>query len=206
MRVVTVECGRMACNNYLAINDQTNECVLIDCSGNETLLAAMREGVTIKAILLTHGHADHIEALDEVAEKCGCPIYIHAHDAEFLKKPNYNLSTRIYGTPLIINKSVGLLQDEMVVEEAGLTFEVIHTPGHTPGCVCYRCGNVLFTGDTLFFESIGAELPPFGNSKMEIASIRSRLFTILENCDCYPGHGERTALFYEMKNNLYCRK
>ena len=67
MQVTTIECGRMACNNYLVINDETNECVLIDCSSTEVLLAAQREGLTIKAILLTHGHADHIEALDAVA-------------------------------------------------------------------------------------------------------------------------------------------
>lgn len=205
MRVITIECGRMACNNYLVINDETNECVLIDCSGTEVLLAAQQEGLTIKAILLTHGHADHIEKLDAVASKCECPIYIHAHDADFLKRPEYNLSTRIYGLPLTINASVELLQDEMSIEQAGLDFEVIHTPGHTPGCVCYRCGDVLFTGDTLFYESIGAELPPFGNGRLEISSIRSRLFTIKEDCVCYPGHGESTSLFYEIKNNLYCR-
>ncbi len=205
MKIITVVCGKMECNNYLAINEQTNECVLIDCSGKEVLLAARQEGVRIKAILITHGHADHIEAVDEVAKECKCPIYIHAQDKDFLKTPRYNLSPFIFGVPLTIDSGVELLQDGAVVEAAGLSFEAIHTPGHTPGGVCYRCGTDLFTGDTLFFESIGAELPPFGNNCMEIDSIRERLFTIREDCVCYPGHGESTTLSHEMKNNLYCR-
>lgn len=207
MKVICFEAGMMRSNNYIVVNQETGEAVLIDCggTGKEALLAAQQAGVPVTAVLLTHGHADHIEGVDAVVQRFSCPVYLHAFDLEYLKKPDHNLSTRLYGRPLTVDAAAMAVQDGQVIEAAGLAFEVIHTPGHTQGSVCFRCGDTLFTGDTLFRDSIGNEFPPFGDMQTEIRSIRSRLFTLGKDLMCYPGHGEPTGLFYEMKNNMYCR-
>lgn len=206
MNLTCLETGLMRCNNYLLENEETGEGVLIDCGGDgdEIILAAQRSGLQISAILLTHGHADHIEGLDKVVSAFSCPVYLHKYDLEYLKRSDFNLSMRIYMRPLVIETKAIALEDGEQIEKAGFSFEVIHTPGHTQGSVCFRCGDMIFTGDTLFRDSVGGDFPPFGNLDTEIESIRTRLFT-LDDCVCYPGHGEMTTLSYEMKNNMYCR-
>ena len=205
MKVIRLELGRMGNNNYLVSNEETNEAILIDCGGtaDEIIREIRIRGLRLKAVLLTHGHIDHIQALDGITACFACPVYIHSLDRDFLVRPEYNLSKQIFGQAFCAETVPVILKEELTV--AGLNISVIHTPGHTPGSVCFRIENMLFTGDTLFADSIGAELPPFGDGETEIASIRRELFNIPEDCICYPGHGKETSLFYERKNNLYCR-
>ncbi len=205
MDVIRLETGMMGNNNYVVVGDDGQKALLIDCAGEAgDLIAEIRQrGLSIEAVLLTHGHIDHIQAADTVVKYFSCPLYIHAHDRRFLTNPGYNLSTRIFGRSVIVETEPEVLDESL--ELAGFTVKVLHTPGHTPGSVCYHIGDVIFTGDTLFADSIGAELPPFGYSMTEIESIRRELFSIDEDCLCYPGHGAHTSLHYERKNNLYCR-
>jgi glyoxylase-like metal-dependent hydrolase (beta-lactamase superfamily II) len=205
MKIHRIETGGLQCNCYLLEKD--GWAVLIDCAGNgsEILAVCARLNLSIAAILLTHGHIDHIEGIDAVVEKFGCSVYIHKEDATYLKTAAYNLSSRIYMHPITICADAVLFEDQERIEIAGMTFDVIHTPGHTRGSVCFVCEDVLFTGDTLFLESVGNEFPPFGNFEMEIRSIKDRLFVLEEDYVCYPGHGPETSLFHEKKFNLYCR-
>ncbi|MBQ8894037.1 MAG: MBL fold metallo-hydrolase [Clostridia bacterium] len=207
MKLISLEVGVMHSNNYIVVNEACDKGVLIDCSGDgsEVVLAAQQAGITISAIILTHGHSDHIEGIDKVVQAFACPVYIHSLDLGFLDRPEYNLSTQLYGKPLTVEARAIAVSDGDVIEEAGLAFEVIHTPGHTQGSICLLCDKILFTGDTLFRNSIGNDFPPFGNINTEIESIQSCLFTLKKDYACYPGHGEPTELFYEMKNNMYCR-
>lgn len=207
MKVVRVEAGAPLCNNYILVNEEIDKGVFIDCSGDgmPPIIMARRMGIFISAVLLTHGHYDHIGGVDAAVENYYCPIYIHKFDADCLKRPDYNLSARMYQKNLAVSAKPTLINDGDVIEAAGLKIDVIHTPGHTPGSVCYRIDDYLFTGDTLFRGSIGADLPPFGDMNMEIDSIRSMLFTIPEDLQCCPGHGMNTTLQREMKENIYCR-
>ncbi len=206
MKLTRLEVGLMHSNCYFLVNEESGEGVLIDCGGdgNEIILAAHRLGIRIVAILLTHGHADHIEGVDRVTKEFSCPVYLHQFDLEYLRRPEFNLSMRIYMRPLVLETEAIAVRDNEKIEACGFTLEVIHTPGHTQGSVCFLFEDMLFTGDTLFLDSVGGDFPPFGNLDTEIESIRSRLFT-LPDCTCYPGHGEATTLAYEIKNNMYCR-
>ncbi len=205
MKIYPITVGALQCNNYLVT--EGDRAILIDCSGDGTqaLRLAQELGVTMEAIILTHGHADHIGAVDYVASEFSCPVYIHAEDKIFLKRADYNLSTMIYSMPLVVKADAISFKDGETLRFGTLSFEVIHTPGHTPGSVCLLCRDILFTGDTLFRDSIGAIFPPFGDQQLELDSIRTRLYAIEEDMVCYPGHGEQTTLGYEKKNNQYCR-
>ncbi len=207
MEPILIVTGRLECNNYLLVHEQSREGVLIDCGDDaEKILAIIREqNIHLKGILLTHGHADHIASAEQIGNECSCPIYIHHGDEPLIKRALYNLSPQVLGKPIVLDKEVLYLKDEESFSIAGFDFKVLHTPGHTEGSVCFQCGTLLFTGDTLFEGSIGNEFPPFGNMRKEIDSIKQKLFSISTDCVCYPGHGGKTTLFYERENNIYCR-
>ena len=205
MQVHQIQCGPLQCNCYLVEDNGT--VVLIDCGGNgsEILSFADEKGWKIEAIMLTHGHIDHIEGINQIICRHQCPIFIHEGDSEFLQNADFNLSARIYRNPFVLEASAICFKDNDRLKFKTIEFDVIHTPGHTPGSVCFRSGELLFTGDTLFLNSVGNEFPPFGNFALEIESIRNRLFTLNGDFICYPGHGDRTTLSYEKMNNPYCR-
>ncbi len=205
MLIHQIQCGRLQSNGYLIEED--GSAVLIDCGGDgsEILELAAAKGLKIKAVLLTHGHIDHIEGADRVIEQYQCPLYVHENDVEFLYNARLNLSPQIYRIPVVLKSAAIAFKDNERLKFDSLNFDVIHTPGHTPGSVCFRIGENLFTGDTLFFNSVGNEFPPYGNFALEIESIRNRLFTLESDLICYPGHGESTTLAYEKINNPYCR-
>lgn len=200
-----IQCGPLQCNCYL-IDDQENA-VLIDCGGDGSEILSVLKGRRLKlvAILLTHGHIDHIEGLDRLVEEYQCPVYIHEDDAEFLQNAGLNLSVQIYRIPIALSSSAITFGDNERLKIESMKFDVIHTPGHTPGSVCFSFDDQLFTGDTLFYNSVGNEFPPYGDFALEIQSIRNRLFTLECDFKCYPGHGEATTLAYEKSNNPYCR-
>ncbi|MBR4086233.1 MAG: MBL fold metallo-hydrolase [Clostridia bacterium] len=205
MQIHQIQCGPLQANCYLI--EESGAAVLIDCGGDgtEILAFAAEKGLKIKAVLLTHGHIDHIEGADRVVEQHQCPLYIHEKDAEFPYKASLNLSSQIYRMPIVLKTAAIPFKDGERLNIDSLEFDVIHTPGHTPGSVCFRFREYLFTGDTLFYRSVGNEFPPYGNFALEIESICHRLFTLESDFRCYPGHGEATSLSYEKINNPYCR-
>ncbi len=207
MKIRCLTFGVLGCNNYIVAREGAKEGVLIDCSGrgNGILQAIREEGIEIKAILLTHGHIDHIEAVDRVAKEFNCPVYLHRLDRDFFHRSDYNWSERLYMEALTVDTEPCLLEGNEILEIAGISIEVLHTPGHTNGSVCYLTDDAVFTGDTLFYESIGADLPPFGNTKTEIQSVQEVLFALNDQLRCYPGHSVLTSIGHERKNNLYCK-
>ncbi len=207
MKIHCYEVGRLRSNAYLLENEQTKEGILIDCGGEGAHLASLivQKGIELKGILLTHGHADHIEGVEDLLKAINCPVYIHEDDHPYLLRPEWNHSPDIYNKVIRLDIGAIPLQDGEQLKLAGLSVEVLHTPGHTLGSACFKVENCLFTGDTLFRDTIGGDFPPHGDTELEIHSIRHKLFAIEADLICYPGHGEPTSLDYERKFNMYCR-
>ena len=184
--------GSYRTNCYMLWEDK--ECVLVDPGFEpEEILEQVRcKGKTLAAILLTHGHFDHVGAVKQIAQEIGCPVYIHREDVTL---PSRHTNGEIYHT-----HTYG---EGDVVTAAGMTFTVIHTPGHTPGSVCLLCGDVMLSGDTLFAGTCGrTDIPPYGNPPQMRQSL-ARLKQLEGNYQVFPGHGHATTLEEERQLNPF---
>ena len=187
--------GAYQTNCYLVWGEDASTCVVIDPGYEpDTVLAeAQKLGKEIAAIFLTHGHFDHVGGVREIVAEVGCPVYLCPEDLA--------MPAQMTAGPLYYTNTYG---EGDFVELAGLSFQVLHTPGHTPGSVCLRCGNVLFSGDTLFWGSCGrTDLP--GGSWSTIRVSLKRLADLSGDYDVYPGHGDATKLSFERNFNPYLR-
>lgn len=208
MKIEKFPLGILGANCYLIINEDTKQAVLVDPGGTSKKFRAYieEEGLKIEAVLLTHGHFDHIMGIDAVLEEHQVPVYVHEEDADIMTDPEMNLSSSY--TRGYTFDGAQSVRDGQKLELAGYTFEVIHTPGHTMGCCCYyiQSEKVLFSGDTLFQCSVGRT--DFANSSMSalVRSIRDRLFVLPEDTLVYPGHMGETKIGYEKLHNPYIQE
>lgn len=188
----------IAANCYIFGCANTKEAVVIDPGGGDELIKQeiSASGLTPVFIINTHGHGDHIGA----NSKMGLPVYIHVADAQFLTNPLKNLSG-ILGIPVSSPPASRLLEDGDKIELGDLILEVIHTPGHTPGSICIRCDEIVFTGDTLFAEGVGRTDLEGGSEFRLFKSIRERLFILPDETKVYPGHGPATTIGHEKEYN-----
>ena len=187
--------GAYQTNCYLVWGEESPSCVVIDpgYEPDTVLYEAKKLGKEIEAILLTHGHFDHVGAVREIAAETDCKVYLCEQD---LTMPPQMTAGPLYYT--------NTYAESDFVEAAGLTFTVLHTPGHTPGSVCLCCENVMFSGDTLFWGSCGRTDLPGGNWTTIRISLK-RLADLPGDYDVYPGHGDATTLSFERKMNPYLR-
>lgn len=208
MRVERFPLGILGANCFLIINEETRQTVVVDPGGHSKKFRAYieEEELDIVAVLLTHGHFDHIMGIDDMLEHHQVPVYVHEEDLPIMTNPELNLSasyTRGYGFD-----GAKPLRDGQKLELAGHTFEVIHTPGHTMGCCCYYIpeDGVLFSGDTLFQCSIGRT--DFENSSMSelVRSVKDKLFALPDETLVYPGHMGETRIGYEKLHNPYIQE
>ncbi|MDO4938920.1 MAG: MBL fold metallo-hydrolase [Lachnospiraceae bacterium] len=196
--------GYVATNVYIVSNTETKECVIIDPAANpsEILKRIEKDGLNTKAILLTHGHFDHILAVNDIAEITGAPVYAHADEKKVLADPGVGLLLRDVADKAVTDFLP--VKDGDILDLIGFKWKVIHTPGHSAGSVCYyiESEKVMFTGDTVFRGSYG-RTDLFTGSFDDIArSIKEKIFTIPEDdTDLLPGHGEFTDLGYEKRHN-----
>ena len=197
--------GPLSANAYLLSRPELGKAVVIDPGMNPQSLLARIEKLDIEAILLTHAHFDHIGGVDEIRKWKGCPVYLHAVEADWLTDPDKNGSAwwPELGGPISSFPAEYGLEDGQTLELMGETFRVLHTPGHSPGSVSFLHEDTLFGGDVLFRLSVGRTDLPGGSSRELYESIHTKLFTLPDHVRVYPGHGPETTIGYEKKNNPY---
>lgn len=156
-----------------------------------------------KAILLTHGHFDHITAANELKSITGAQIYAHENESGLLADPEMNASAYM-GNEITLKPDI-LLKDKEDIVLGGLTWQVLYTPGHTEGGACYYLPEmeIIFTGDTLFYESIGRTDFSTGDHQTLIESIHNQLMALDDGVEVYPGHGRPTTIGHERDKNPY---
>lgn len=197
--------GMVGTNCYLLCNMDIKECVLIDPADSQDEISRMidESGCSLKGILLTHGHFDHIMAADAVRDKYGVKVYASCDEKNTLEQPHINLG-EAYGLKLSVKADVWH-KDGEILKLAGFDIEALHTPGHTEGGSCYyvREIGVLFSGDTLFCGSVGRTDFPGGSMSEIVRSIKEKVMVLPDDTKVYPGHGEGTSVGYERVNNPF---
>ena len=192
--IKTVTGGPLDVNTYVVALDGAAECVLIDPGAEYAVVNGAVCGRKVTAVLLTHAHFDHMLYARPWLKE-GVKLYVHEKDAAALSNPELNLSG-IVGAQLTLPQADVLLKDGDKVEEAGICFDVLHTPGHTPGSVCYLHEKSLFCGDTLFYQGYG-RVDLAGGSETAMMMSLARLMKLPDDMVCYPGHGMKTKIAWE---------
>jgi glyoxylase-like metal-dependent hydrolase (beta-lactamase superfamily II) len=207
LNIRTYPLGPLQTNCYV-ISNKEKQCLIFDPGEQGEALAKEIRKLKLKplAILLTHAHFDHIGAVDFIRDLFKVPVYIHQAEKNWLTDSTKNGSARYRELPLIEGQAADILIDhEGQLEVGPFTFTMFHTPGHSPGSICYwfKEDGFAVVGDTLFKGSIGRTDLPYGNHKELIQSIHNKLLTLPEQTICYPGHGEPTTPEEEMDRNPF---
>ncbi|MCK4519405.1 MAG: MBL fold metallo-hydrolase [Candidatus Omnitrophica bacterium] len=192
--------GPLGSNTYILASTKTKDTCLIDpCRPVTQIRQIIKEyGFNLKCVINTHGHIDHIQANEDF----NVPVYIHEKDAAFLKDPLLNLSELIEGGRVSFLNAPKLLKDNELINAGGIPLRVIHTPGHSPGSICLYYKDIIFTGDTLFFDGIGRSDLPGSSEKELMCSIRDKLMVLPDKTRVYPGHGPDTTIDLERQTNF----
>ena len=205
LRIGRMVLGVYGTNCYLVYEEGGKDVLVADPpdNGKRIYQALCEKGFTIAGILLTHGHFDHIWGVEELRGLSGAKVYALEQERELCADPALNVSASA-GRPCSITADE-YLQDGQELTIAGITCKVLATPGHTAGSCCYyfEQGGFVLCGDTVFFESVGRTDFPTGSSAELTASVRDKIFTLPDDVQLYPGHGESTTVEHEKKYNPY---
>ena len=206
MGLLKINCARVGMigtNCYLISDEDSKEAIIVDPGDNAAFIERGVESLGIRpvAIFLTHAHYDHIGALPEIKEKYQVPVYIHEGDVPMLADRRLNMGN----VEMKLAADDVVLHGEEELETAGHRIKVIHTPGHTPGGVCYYFpdDSILISGDTLFRFSWGRSDFPGGDEAALMASIRQKLLPLPEDTMVFPGHEGATRIGDERKLHCY---
>lgn len=200
MEIKRISLGAYAANCYVLIDENTKEAAVIDPGANGEVLVKEIDnlGVSVKYILLTHGHMDHIGAVEVVKEKYDVPVYINSMDKKMILS-----GENVFGGMWKEDNKDGVIKEGDILNLGNLEIKCIDTPGHTPGGMCFLIENVVFTGDTLFQGSIGRTDFAGGDFDSLIKNIKNKLILLPEDTVVLPGHGPESSIKYEKHNNPF---
>ena len=208
MKVYPLVLGSVQTNCYIISNQ--NKVIIIDPAENpEKVIHYLNEKkLEVEGIFITHGHFDHIGAVNELATIFNVPVYAHKKEKEYFEKPEINLSTMIYKN-LVLRAELNFhfLEDGEIFECLGTKVKALHVPGHTLGSLCYsfESEKIIFTGDTLFAHSIGRTDFIYGDQTQLVTAIKKNILTLPEDTLVYPGHGECTTVKDEAEQNPFLK-
>lgn len=210
MQVISLVVGPISTNCYIVFCERTREAVVIDPGfdrfDEDIVLGKIRElGLSVKYIINTHGHIDHISGNAKLKRETGAKIAVHADDAEMLIDPSKNYFIGALFSTYGVSPPDILLKDGDEIRVGDIRIRVLHTPGHTPGSISLYIEEegVVFTGDTLFAGSIGrTDLPGSSHEKI-MRSIREKLLSLPDETRVYPGHGPETTIGIERRENVF---
>lgn len=205
MKLKLIVSPEMGENCYFVIDEATNEAIVIDPGDQDWKLCKIcdDEKLNIKAVCLTHCHFDHAGAAEKLSRHTNAPIFICENEEIVAESTTYNLSA-MFGNPFTVPYD-RVLKDGEKFTFGNLEFKVISTPGHTPGggCFYFEKAGVLFSGDTLFYMSLGRTDFPGGSSRDIISSIKNKLFNLPDDTAVFCGHNNKTTIGFEKENNPY---
>ncbi|OON97801.1 MAG: hypothetical protein ATN36_02495 [Epulopiscium sp. Nele67-Bin005] len=207
MKVEIIVAGSYEVNCYL-ISDSTKDAVIVDpgAEGPSIIAHIKEKGLNLKAILITHGHFDHIGAAEELRDAFGAEIIAHEKGKQYLEDISYNLSFRVGREHISFSADRYVSDGEIIkINDKELQFKVIYVPGHSADGVAYyqEKEKAVFVGDILFAGAIGRSDLPGGNSRQLLEGIKQKLFTLSNQVKVYTGHGDITTIGHEKQTNPY---
>jgi hydroxyacylglutathione hydrolase len=198
----TFQVGFLETNCYLIFDSSANALCIDPGSDADTIISYCSENkINTKNILLTHAHYDHIGGVNALVEHFQIPVWVHPSDYEMATNPDLNFSS-LLSSPYRIDSHLEVFKGEEF-SFGKFSIRIFHTPGHTPGSVCFYWDKSLISGDTLFRNSIGRSDFPGSNGKELIHSIQHRLMPLDDEVTVYPGHGMITSIGHERKRNPF---
>ena len=196
MEIRTINCGLLGTNCYILT--EGTDAVVFDPDGEKEKIYSLLKGYDLRAVILTHGHFDHIGAVDDICRETGTDLYINVLDAEMLEDPHKNASFLLPESNIICTTPPKFFDGDNDMYFGDIHLKVLHTPGHTKGSSSFICGDILISGDTLFRSGIGRTDLYGGDTMEEYNSIR-KLFALDRDYTVYPGHGLKTTLKKEKR-------
>jgi hydroxyacylglutathione hydrolase len=210
MKIHCIALGAYQTNSYVVrASEESADCIIVDAGmdAGELLAYLQAHHLQPQALLLTHGHVDHIAGVPLLCEAFpDMTLFVYGDEVQMLADPTRNLSA-MTGQPIKIESPLTALQENETVKQAGISLTVLHTPGHTPGGICLYCQDegVVFAGDTLFAESIGRTDFPGGSMSQLAESVKTQLFVLPDETRVFPGHGPETTVGHEKQFNPFVK-